>query len=74
MITASVYRPTMSTGPPPTCIPASEGDHGQERRGDVPAQERRKAVAEHDPDPVRRREQQPAGEAALEVARDAEAR
>ena len=44
---------------------SSDGD-------DEPADERRERVADDDPAPVRRSEQQPLGEPALEVARDAE--
>ena len=50
-----------------------QGDDRQERGRDAPAQERRHAVADHDPDPVRRGQQQPAREASLEVPGDAEA-
>ena len=48
-------------------------DHRQHGRRDQPAAERGERVAEDDPDAVRRRQQQPPREAALEVARDPEA-
>ena len=53
--------------------PHGERDRGQDRGGDEPADERRSGIAEHDPAAVRRGEQQPPREAALEVARDPEA-
>ena len=73
MITRERVEPDHVDGAAADLHPGEQGDRRQERGGDRPAQERRKAVAEHDPDPVRRREQEPAGEASLEVARDAEA-
>ena len=54
--------------------PEEERQDREERRHDRPADERGDRVAEHDPAAVRRREQQPLREAALEVARHAEAR
>ena len=53
--------------------PDEQRDHRHHRSRDEPADERRDRVAEHDPAAVRRGEQQPAREAALEVPRDPEA-
>jgi hypothetical protein len=50
-----------------------QGDDRQHRGRDEPAAERGDRVAEHDPGPVRRCEQQSPREAALEVAGDPEA-
>ena len=54
--------------------PHEQRDHRHHRSRDEPADERRRRVAEHDPAAVRRGEEEPPPEAALEVARDAEAR
>ena len=48
-------------------------DCSQHRRGQHPARERGKRIAEHDAALVRRREHEPPREPALEVASDAEA-
>ena len=53
--------------------PHGERDRGQDGDRDDPAAERGDRVAEDDPAAVRRREQQPPREAALEVAGDPEA-
>ena len=68
-----MYMPKTSTAPAEDVHPEDERDDREHGRGHRPADERRQRVAEHDPGPVRRREQQPAGEAGLEVARDPEA-
>ena len=70
---ASVYMPNRSTRPAEDVHPGDQRDDGEHGRRHDPAHERRERVAEHDPGPVRRREQQPAREAGLEVARDPEA-
>ena len=54
--------------------PHEQRDHRHHRSRDEPADERRRRVAEHDPAAVRRGEEEPAPEAALEVTRDPEAR
>ena len=69
-----MYMPTTSTGPPKIFTPAASAT----TVSTVPVTAQRASaaerVAEHDPRPVRGREQQPAGEAGLEVAGDSEAR
>ena len=52
---------------------ADERDHGQHRGGHEPAEEGGDRVADDDAAPVRRGEQEPAREAALEVPGDSEA-
>ena len=54
--------------------PRHECHDRQHGRRHAPAQQRSDPVAEHDPGPVRRGQEQPAREAVLEVARDPEAR
>ena len=70
---ASAYIPNTSTGPPKTFIPAMSATTVSTVAVTVQRTTRRQRVAEHDPGPVRRREQQPPGEAGLEVAGDPEA-
>ena len=54
--------------------PAGERDDEQQHADDDRAHERRQRVAGEDAEPVRRGQQQPPREAALEVRRDPEAR
>jgi len=53
--------------------PREEGDAGDHRGRDQPAQHGADRIAGDDPAPARGRQQQPPGEAVLEVARDPEA-
>src|SRR5919108_4701859 len=58
----------------PHLHPGSQGDRGHDGDRDDPADEGGERVAEHDPAPLRRGEEEPARETALEVARDPEPR
>ena len=72
-ISASGYKPDQVDRVAAHLHPAASA-MGQQRPGDAPSAERRERVAEHDPAPVRRGEQQAPREAVLEVAREREPR
>ena len=70
---ASTISPNSSTPPPVICIPVASATANSSPPTMIARKSAGDAVAGEDPEPVRRAEQQPAGEPALEVGGDAEA-